>query len=779
MAVVPELNTIVTGYNLSKINQNFQNIADTLRDVVSRSGTTPNSMTADFDLNSHDILNGKDGYFVNLYVDGTPVQDLVGSQGPQGETGPTGATGATGPQGEIGPAGPTGATGLTGPTGPQGDPGATGATGATGPTGAQGPTGATGAAGLPQSSVATRTLLKALSTAVGVTTLTEIDRDGTFIWRIGDYSTQIAADTLEGIYVKADAVAATVGAWVREIDGPWQTSWFGVTGDGVTNDSASLQAAINLATLDGIGSLNVTAGRTYSIPDNVTIANIGISPNAGSFHLVCDGTTFIGGGDVIIDSCKQVHIVGLDAPTSDVRFRGSWHSQLESCRFQRIIVGDVDGAVFSSWAWNRIEGGYYQSLVFSSAMSSYANHNTFYSAQFTGAAGQGFTGTADYAIEFLTAGTVQNLLFENCDVSYYNIDIYNPGSGTDDLELRFENCYFDTETPKPLYRSNGFVETIGCHVAGKFRYSDSAYTLSAQMRAGMEEDGFAYSFGWAPYEALNLLPNGDLAMAQTSYVGRTDSPIQSAGGATITAGDDNGRYLRIEQATAGSVRWRVPVTPVLAPYCAGFIMRGHSAGQTISVSLNGAQFFTVVLGTAWQEVQIGLNQEVAAGGTFDVTFARSGGVDFDIDVRYADVRVGKAGGPIRVPQAPSAKALTSSGSYTPTIGTTSNVAASTPAGAKWSRVNDDVTVWGSTQITATAAAGTETVLPHELPVPSNLGGSNDLSGSAAPNSVTGVISNEAWAIYGSMASDNAVFICASQSTANHSISYHYTYRVLP
>ena len=120
MAVVPELNTIVTGYNLSKINQNFQNIADTLRDVVSRSGTTPNSMGADFDLNSYDIINGKDGYFVNLYVDGVDVNEIVGETGPTGPAGPTGAQGSTGA---------TGATGATGPTGPTGPAGADGVDG--------------------------------------------------------------------------------------------------------------------------------------------------------------------------------------------------------------------------------------------------------------------------------------------------------------------------------------------------------------------------------------------------------------------------------------------------------------------------------------------------------------------------------------------------------------------------------------------------------------------------------------------------------------------------
>lgn len=57
MAVDLTPNTITSGYNLSKLNQNFTNIDVALQDAVSRSGQTPNTMTADFDMNSNDLLN--------------------------------------------------------------------------------------------------------------------------------------------------------------------------------------------------------------------------------------------------------------------------------------------------------------------------------------------------------------------------------------------------------------------------------------------------------------------------------------------------------------------------------------------------------------------------------------------------------------------------------------------------------------------------------------------------------------------------------------------------
>ena len=62
----------------------------------------------------------------------------------------------------------------------------------------------------------TRASLKALDTnQIGYAYLSEPGREGQFVWRTGDYSAEVAADTAEGVYIKADGVAATVGAWVR------------------------------------------------------------------------------------------------------------------------------------------------------------------------------------------------------------------------------------------------------------------------------------------------------------------------------------------------------------------------------------------------------------------------------------------------------------------------------------------------------------------------------------------------------------------------------------
>lgn len=96
-------------------------------------------------------------------------------------------------------------------------------------------------------SVASRTALKALSTTrYAVVFLTEAGREGQFIWRAADYSAQVTADTQEGLYVKATAIAASAGAWVRQFTGMPSVKWFGALGDNSHADLPNLQAATDL-----------------------------------------------------------------------------------------------------------------------------------------------------------------------------------------------------------------------------------------------------------------------------------------------------------------------------------------------------------------------------------------------------------------------------------------------------------------------------------------------------------------------------------------------------
>lgn len=92
-----------------------------------------------------------------------------------------------------------------------------------------------------------RTAMKAVDTSKHQSVfLYEGGRTGIFVFRSGDYSAFVTADTLEGIYVKADDTATSSGAWVRTYSGSASVKWFGAKGDNSAADLPSIQAATDL-----------------------------------------------------------------------------------------------------------------------------------------------------------------------------------------------------------------------------------------------------------------------------------------------------------------------------------------------------------------------------------------------------------------------------------------------------------------------------------------------------------------------------------------------------
>lgn len=90
--------------------------------------------------------------------------------------------------------------------------------------------------------VADRTALAALNTATHTAAyLLEDGREGAFVWRSGNLSAFVTADTQQGIYVapSTDTTGAS-GAWVRQHDGKKNLLWFGAAGDGTTDDYAAI-----------------------------------------------------------------------------------------------------------------------------------------------------------------------------------------------------------------------------------------------------------------------------------------------------------------------------------------------------------------------------------------------------------------------------------------------------------------------------------------------------------------------------------------------------------
>lgn len=342
-----------------------------------------------------------------------------------GATGPTGPTGATGP---TGPTGPTG-IGATGPTGPSGATGSDASVNATNVAAAgavmQTATDASGfsfavdeddmasdsATLLPtqqsvkayadgifsplwrpivgvltyaeawlalrlNGSLSTRALIKALTPQVGMSVLlTEAGRSGNFVWTLGDFSAQVAADINEGVYLKADGVAAATGAWVRiesEKGTYLNVIWFGAKGDGATDDYAAIMAAYALlpntggviffpATLDYYRVLSpMTFGdgnnAKPSSKQNIVLRGVDIQGNADQVQFPVANKSL--SRIVYAGVAKVAYMIGFAGPISvamtgltlDGNANASLGLKAEHCyrsKFQDLFIGRCDKGIRS------------------------------------------------------------------------------------------------------------------------------------------------------------------------------------------------------------------------------------------------------------------------------------------------------------------------------------------------------------------------------------------------------------------------------------------------
>lgn len=134
--------------------------------------------------------------------------------------------------------------------------------------------------------VATRALMDDLNTTDHpYCYLTEAGREGTFKWDSSDLSTEVAADTQQGIYVppSSDATGAS-GAWVRQYEGGVNIKWFGAVADWDGTTGTDNTTAINGA----VSAINALGGGVVRVPE-------GAFRTTGNIKLL-DGVYIIGEG---------------------------------------------------------------------------------------------------------------------------------------------------------------------------------------------------------------------------------------------------------------------------------------------------------------------------------------------------------------------------------------------------------------------------------------------------------------------------------------------------
>ncbi|WP_198521647.1 hypothetical protein [Rhizobium sullae] len=209
--------------------------------------------------------------------------------------------------------------------------------------------------------VATRAELKSQNTAV--TTLAflgESGREGTFKWVSGDFTTLIAADTAEGLYIKADAIAASAGAWVRQ--GEWlahgvATTWFGTVANSTAAAAANataIQAMLNVLDITTYaGRARFPLGNTYYTPDPSiyhikphVICGIGVGamPNIDLYEIQDGGTLAVTGSALVLygdGSTKKLvrtrrNYRASSGDAQDDPLSAGWDCQALGARFEHI-----------------------------------------------------------------------------------------------------------------------------------------------------------------------------------------------------------------------------------------------------------------------------------------------------------------------------------------------------------------------------------------------------------------------------------------------------------
>jgi hypothetical protein len=117
--------------------------------------------------------------------------------------------------------------------------------------------------------------------------------------------------------------------------------------------------------------------------------------------------------------------------------------------------------------------------------------------------------------------------------------------------------------------------------------------------------------------------------------------------------------------------------------------------------------------------------------------------------------------------------IVETGTYTPTLTGSTNIAATTAYTCMYQRVNNLVQVWGSLDADPTAAAFTSTDLTITLPIASDIVNVYDLSGVSV--GIDGGQPNQSGRVIGGPGGDNAVLVFLAGSVANQNHRFNFSY----
>ena len=161
-------------------------------------------------------------------------------------------------------------------------------------------------------------------------------RSGTFDVVAGDFSAEVAADTLNGVYVGlADDPTASAKVAKRRFQGAASISWFGAVGDDSTDNAISIDAAasMNIPLFIPVGIFCTTGRHTFTAslngvgPEHSVIKNIDLTTSSNGWLVTFQNVkdSVIGGFTVDGQTTNTAGTPNVDPASWDASNYDTWY----------------------------------------------------------------------------------------------------------------------------------------------------------------------------------------------------------------------------------------------------------------------------------------------------------------------------------------------------------------------------------------------------------------------------------------------------------------------